>query len=132
MAAEKHSIHDRDIQLLIGNILRYGVYISLLLTLIGGVINLWHHGGEHIGDTYKVFHEKDDSMWQYIKEAAHGAFSGKGIAIASCGILVLLFTPTLRLLCSLWGFIMEKDKMYILITLIVLTIIAISINGGLG
>jgi hypothetical protein len=47
------------------------------------------------------------------------------------GVIVPIATPIPRILYSLIGFILEKDRLYIGITMVVLPVMLISIFGGL-
>ena len=51
--ANKENIKDKDIQLILGTLLRAGVIISMAIVLIGGVIFLIHNKG--VITDYKVF-----------------------------------------------------------------------------
>lgn len=55
----------------------------------------------------------------------------KAKGIIELGVMVLIATPILRIFFSLIGFILEKDRLYIGITLIVLLVMMFSIFGGL-
>lgn len=118
--------------MVISKVLRYGVYLALLFAGIGGVIYLYRHGHEPVGDQYVRYVEHDDNFFDYIGQMCKGIFDGKGKDVIKLGIVALLATPTVRVLFSLLGYTLEKDKMYIVITLIVLAIISISVMGGLG
>ena len=125
-------IKDSDIQLAISKVLRYGVYSALFFAGIGGVVYLYRHGNEQVGSQYKRFVEKDDRFFDYVHRVYTGTVQGKGRDVIALGILLLLATPTVRVLFSLLGYTLEKDKMYIVVTLVVLAIIAVSVMGGLG
>lgn len=49
------------------------------------------------------------------------------IAITQLGLLVLLATPVMRVATSVVGFALERDRLYVVVTLIVLTILLTSI-----
>lgn len=121
---------DKDLALIIGNIMRWGVIISLALTLLGGVIYLFSHAYETV--SYTQFVESDYSVLEILRNTFTGVLRLDGEALIILGILLLFATPVIRVVFSLIGFILEKDKLYILITLIVLAIIFISISGGLA
>lgn len=121
---------DKNLAIVIGNIMRWGVIVSLSLTFLGGVIYLLAHPNEII--SYKEFVEADYSIAEIFSKTFSGVLSFDGEALIIFGILLLFATPVIRVLFSLIGFILEKDKLYILITLIVLAIIFISISGGLA
>lgn len=123
------NIKDKDLALIIGNIMRWGVIISISITIIGGIIFLMRHGSEPIA--FGKFREADHSILFILKSIGNGVVSVKGRWIIMLGILLLFATPFIRILFSLLDFIVQKDGTYIIITLIVLAIICISISGGL-
>lgn len=123
-------VKDKDLQYVIGNLLRWGVWSSMAIALLGGSIYLYRHGQEIVN--YPRFEEQDHDMLSILKDIFHGIASGHGRAIIMLGIILLFATPVMRVIFSLIGFALEKDKLYVLITLIVLMIIFVSIQGGLG
>jgi len=125
---QKNSFTDRTLQLIIGNLLRYGVWLALSVGAIGGIVYLVKHGRETIH--YASFTENDKSIGQLIHEMATGVRSGSGTAIIFLGIILLFLTPALRLLLSFISFLIEKDYLYVFITFIVMLIIGISISLG--
>ncbi len=118
---------DRDMQVIIGWILRIGVVISMSVVFIGGVIYLYHHG--HDTPEYRVF-----TGVPYFIRTTTGIFNGvlnfSGQAIIQTGIILLIATPIIRVAFSAVGFIAEKDYLYTVITLIVLLILVASIFSG--
>jgi uncharacterized membrane protein len=44
----------------------------------------------------------------------------RGLAIAQVGIICLLLTPIIRVALSIIGFAMERDRVYVVITSVVL------------
>ena len=55
---------------------------------------------------------------------------GEGMAIIQLGILMLIFTPLMRIIFALIGYLKEKDYTYVIISSIVLAIMAISFFTG--
>jgi len=125
------TIKDKDISLIIGQILRWGVYLSLSVAVIGGIIYLTAKG-DHMSMQHRLFIEKDENLLQLVKETLKGVVHGDGLSIIELGILLLIATPLTRVIFSLWAFKQENDRMYVLITFIVLTIIFVSILTGFG
>ncbi|SDE02895.1 Uncharacterized membrane protein [Mucilaginibacter pineti] len=125
----KHFFADKDIEQFIGLQLRYGVIISSLIVLIGGLIYLSQSGQLQL----PPYHQFTGTRAGYTNfgEILTGAIGMRAKAIIQLGVLVLIATPILRIAFSLIGFVLEKDKMYILITTIVLTVMMVSIFGGL-
>jgi uncharacterized membrane protein len=56
-----------------------------------------------------------------------GLLALRPIAIAQLGVLVLLATPVMRVVASVVGFALEGDRLYVGITLVVLTVLLLSI-----
>lgn len=122
---------EKDISLIIGQILRWGVYLALFVALLGGVIYLSSEE-DHSSVQYGTFKEEDRNLLVLIKDTFRGVIHGDGRSIIVLGILLLIATPLARVVFSLWAFKSEGDRMYVMITLIVLLIIFISILTGFG
>jgi uncharacterized membrane protein len=121
---------DTDIQSLIGKVLRAGMGISISIVFIGGVFYIYRHG--HAITDYKKFKGVPDFV-QHASGLFNGAVQLKGQAIIQLGIILLIATPILRVIASAIGFVLERDYMYVGISLLVLFIIFISlINGHVG
>ncbi|KRD10647.1 hypothetical protein ASE21_11235 [Flavobacterium sp. Root901] len=124
----KEKFGEKDFQSIIGNLLRYGVWISLSVAFIGGIIYLMHHGNDV--EDYSVFKENDQNIFEVIKTVFNGVASGSGEYLIFFGVILLFLTPVFRVLLSLFSFIIEKDYLYVVITLIVIMIIITSISFG--
>lgn len=119
---------EKDFQKLIGNLLRYGVWMSLAVALSGGVIYLTGHAQETVH--YGTFTENDRSIFEVIADVLSGVSRADGVSIIFLGVLLLFLTPVLRMVLSLFSFIKEKDTKYVCITLLVMGIIGMSIALG--
>jgi len=51
------------------------------------------------------------------------------IACAQAGLLVLIATPVVRVMASVVGFVLERDRLYAAITIVVLAILLVSLFG---
>jgi len=126
---------ERDMELLIGKLLRYGVMLACGITLFGGVIYLFQNHGA----TMEHYKPTPDGMpfpgvEYYLRELSTiipRVLSFDGAAIIQLGVCVLIATPILRVAFSVVGFLIEKDYMYVVITLIVLSIIIANMLLGL-
>ena len=119
---------EKDFQTIIGNLLRYGVWISLSVAFIGGIVYLMHHGSDI--ENYSVFKENDRNIFEVISTVYQGVLQGNGEYLIYFGIILLFLTPVLRVIFSLFSFFLEKDYLYVVITLIVILIIITSISFG--
>jgi uncharacterized membrane protein len=125
----KKLLVDRDIELFIGQLLRTGVVTASIIVLLGGIAYLSQQGAASVPD-YTYFVGEGAGFTTF-----HGIFQGvralQATEIIQLGVLILIATPVLRITFSLFAFALEKDKLYVVITLIVLGIILFSMFGGL-
>ncbi len=112
---------------IIGNLLRAGLIISALIVLIGGGVYLSRHGSDL--PNYRIFRgEPSDlrSVWGILRNAS--TFQGRGII--QFGLLVLIATPVLRVAFTVVSFGLQRDRVYVGVTLIVLAVLIFSIAGA--
>jgi len=121
------SVKDKDIQVIIGWILRVGVATSMILVFIGGIFFVYRHGYS-IPD-YRTFKGVPVFIHDF-GGIINGVITFKGQAIIQLGIILLIATPIIRVAFSAVGFLLEKDYLYTFITLIVLLIILASMISG--
>ncbi len=119
-------LKDIDIKLAIAWVLRIGVFLSIAIVFFGGAIYIYRNGYA-IAD-YHTFKEVPDFV--QLGGIINGILTFKGRAIIQAGIVLLVATPVIRVVFSAIGFILEKDYLYIGITLLVLLIIFISMLSG--
>jgi uncharacterized membrane protein len=118
---------DQEVENILGNLLRTGVIIAATVVLLGGIIYLLSHGS-YLPD-YRVFRGEPAGLRSIIgilKEVI--SFSPQ--AVIQLGLLLLIATPVTRVILSIYGFMHQKDRTYIIITLIVLMILLYSLSGG--
>jgi uncharacterized membrane protein len=121
---------DTDMQLLLGQVLRAGTVVSICVVFFGGIIYLTRHG--HAVANYSVFKGIPDFV-SHAKGLFDGVLNFRGQPIIQIGIILLIATPILRVVFSAIGFALERDYMYVGISLLVLFIICFSmINGHAG
>jgi Predicted membrane protein len=119
---------DRDLQKIIGTLLRFGVVTASIIALIGGIIYLSVHGME-MRPVYNTFHG-EPSAYTSFAGIMDKVFSLDARGIMQLGAVVLIMTPILRVVCSLFSFAIEGDRMYVVITLVVLSVILFSMFSG--
>lgn len=125
---QQEKFGEKDFQNIVGNLLRYGVWTSLSVAFIGGIVYLMGHSTDI--ENYSVFHENDRNIFEVIGDIYNGVIQGKGESLIFFGIILLFLTPVFRVLLSLFSFLLEKDYLYVVITLIVILIILISVSFG--
>lgn len=127
MSTGRGNFKDKDMQAVIGWVLRLGVIVSMLVVVVGGVIYLYRHGGETVN--YRQFSGVPAFVHSF-HGIIGGILSGRGRAIIQAGIILLIATPVMRIVFSAIGFILEKDYLYTGITLLVLCIIIAGMLSG--
>lgn len=120
---------DRDIELFIGQVLRVGVVTASSIALLGGIAYLAQQGAASVPDYSQFMGE--GAGYTSFRGIFRGVATGNATEIIQLGVLVLLATPILRIFFSLVAFAVEKDRLYVVITAIVLGIILFSMFGGL-
>lgn len=119
---------DKQLQSVIGNVLRYGVLSALTVTILGGIILLLKDSQQTV--SFSTFVEKDQNLFVVFKTILSGLKEWNGESIIFLGVLLLFLTPALRLVLSLFSFFLEKDTLYVIITLIVISVIILSLSFG--
>ncbi|WP_321475847.1 DUF1634 domain-containing protein [uncultured Paludibaculum sp.] len=114
---------DEKLQHLISATLRGGVLVAASIGLIGGALYLLSSppvvafGTFHGAAT--PFASPSEVLRLALTSQAEDPHA-RGLAIAQLGILCLLLTPILRVAFSIFGFVLERDRVYVLITTAVL------------
>lgn len=121
-------VTDYDMQQLIGQVLRYGVLLSGSVAIIGGILYLVQRGS---GIPHYTEFSGEPAGYTSLTGIIKGLASGSATEIIQLGVVILIATPIIRIAFSLVAFAMEKDRLYIFITFIVLIIILGSMFGGL-
>jgi uncharacterized membrane protein len=109
---------------MLGNLLRWGVILSAVVVLAGGALYLVQHGMDQ--PDYRKFHGTQGeltSVTGIVREAA--ALHSRGMI--QLGLLLLVLTPVARVVLSAAGFLLERDWMYLAITLIVMAVLFYSL-----
>ena len=125
----KNFFADKDIQLILGTLLRVGVISSMIVVFAGGLIYLFSNHSYLID--YAKF-DRDKSGLSSIAAIFSGLMTMDGASIIQFGTLLLIFTPIARVVFSIFSFLIERDYLYVLIGLMVLSIILYSLTDKLA
>jgi uncharacterized membrane protein len=118
---------DTQIDTIIGNLLRIGVVVASATILVGGMIYLIRHGAAQ--PNYRVFHGEPSNL-RNLTGIAQDAFSFSGRGLIQLGLLLLIATPVARVIFSVMAFTVQRDRIYVIVTLIVLVILLYSLVGS--
>ena len=121
----EHEQGDRRMESIIGILLRLGVLLSGGVVLFGAIVYLIRNGSAVLPD-YKSFHGETAQL-STVEGILAGCREFRGRAIIQLGVLLLIATPVARVVFAVAAFALEKDKLYVVITLIVLAILMFSL-----
>lgn len=119
--------NDERVEKILGTLLQTGVIISGAVVLVGGVLYILRYG--RVPVHYENFVAERASL-RSATAVGKDALHGDGRAIIQFGLLLLIATPVARVLFSMIAFGLEKDRLYVVLTLIVLVILLLSLFGG--
>lgn len=120
MRKHLHKPEDRDLEIIMGNLLRFGVLLAAIIVVAGAVVYLQQHSFDK--SRYTSFTGEPERLTEY-KRIWQTAFQGRGRSILQLGLLFLIATPIARIVFSIVGFVLEKDVLYTIITCIVLIVV---------
>jgi uncharacterized membrane protein len=114
---------ERDISYL----LIIGLILSLILEIIGIIVFYHVYGNLDVSENGRMFIHAEN-FFNFIYRLFEGEYApDKAILMMVLGISILILTPYLRVIMSVFYFIRERNIKYIGITLFVLIILTISL-----
>jgi len=126
MNGENRAMTDEKMELIIGNLLRVMVSISAVFVAAGGALYLIRHGLE--APDYGVFVGVPKDL-RNILDVIAVAGDIKSLGIIQLGLLLLIATPVVRVIFSVFAFLVERDSLYVLVASIVLAVLLLSLTG---
>lgn len=127
MPGLRHAWTDQEIDLVIGGILRIGVALAALVVLAGGTLYLIRHGFEM--PDYRAFRGEPTDLCT-ITGILRDVRLFRARGFIQLGLLLLIATPIIRVLFTILAFALQRDRTYVMVTLIVLAALLFSLAGG--
>ena len=124
--ALKDAWNDQKIEDIIGNLLRIGVGTAAAVVLVGAAAYLVRHGFGHAN--YRVFRGEPSDL-RTLRGIVRAAVGLHPRGIIQLGLVLLIATPVARVAFSVFAFAVERDRMYMVFTLMVLGILILSLAG---
>jgi uncharacterized membrane protein len=115
---------DQRLEGLIGNLLRVGVLLAAGVVTIGGLLYLFQHADERVD--YHHFVSGPESL-STIGGVARSAAKFRSEGLIQLGLLMLIATPIARVLFAVFGFALERDWLYVAVSLIVFIVLVTSL-----
>jgi uncharacterized membrane protein len=111
---------DHRIENMMGRLLQIGVLVASTVVLIGGLLYLKVHAGT-LKD-YRIFTSEPASL-RHPAALFRLLRTGDAAAIVQLGVLLLIATPIARVVFAAIGFAVERDRLYVAISLAVLAVL---------
>ena len=108
-------------------LLRAGVGAAAAIVLIGATCFLIRHAG--VRTDYRVFRSEPAEL-RVVSAIVKGVVALQCRELIQFGLLILIGTPIARVAFSVFSFVLQRDYVYTVITLIVLAILFYSLTIG--
>ncbi|MEH2285682.1 MAG: DUF1634 domain-containing protein [Nostoc sp.] len=118
---------EQQLEYLLSNLMKYGVLIASAVVLLGGILYLIHHGNEPA--EYHFF-RGEPSEFRSPVGVVKAALSGSDRGMIQLGLLLLIATPIVRVFLSLLTFLLQREFIYVIVTLLVMASLTYSLVGA--
>jgi uncharacterized membrane protein len=103
------------------------VLVASLVVLVGGILYVRAHVGSW--PDYHTFRSEPENLRQ-IAGVGRGVVAGNPASIIILGVLLLIATPVTRVAFAVVAFAMERDKLYVAVSLLVLAVLLFGFIGS--
>ncbi|MFP2927941.1 DUF1634 domain-containing protein [Pyxidicoccus sp. 3LG] len=117
-------------ELLISDLLRYGVLASLSLVTLGTLVTFLRHPDYLVSSEALQRLTAPHPVPHGLREVLAGAMAARGQSFVMAGLLVMMGVPVMRVALSLLIFRQQKDRLYVAITTTVLGLLVLSFVLG--
>ncbi len=132
--AEATSRLPHRVEIIVSDVLRWGVAASLVLLVIGTLLCFlgsvdYGSGGGSAADLQRLI-RPDANLAFNFHWFFHGLVHLQGPAIVVAGLLMLIATPVARVLISIFAFVIDRDWPFVAITTVVFILLVLSVVIG--
>jgi uncharacterized membrane protein len=121
--------HDAEwrMEQLVGRLLQVGVLTAAVLVLAGGLVLLWQHGGATAD--FREFVGVPEQL-RTVLGSARAALALDGHGLVQLGIILLIATPVARVAMTLVAFVIQRDRIYVALSAVVLVVLLYGLAWG--
>ena len=127
MSQPKRPWSDEKMEQIIGTLLISGVIAAALIVLVGGVFYLIRYGATF--PHYAVFRGEPSGL-RSVSGIITDALCFRIHSVIQLGLLLLIATPVARVAFCLLAFALQRDRTYVIVTLIVFAVLIYSLAGS--
>jgi uncharacterized membrane protein len=120
---------DHRVEQIVGRLLQIGVLISAAVVIIGGAALLAQHG--RTAADFSVFRAAPSGL-QTVSGIVRAALSLDSRAIVQLGLVLLIATPVARVAMTLVAFMLQRDRLYVALTALVLALLLYGLLWGVA
>lgn len=124
MQPRNSKFDDQRMDTIMGRLLQVGVLLASAVVLAGGAFYVHAHLGKTVD--YRTFAGEPFGL-RTPKGLWHLLMQGDAAAIIQAGIILLIATPVARVVFAVIGFTIERDRLYVAVSLTVLAVLMASI-----
>ena len=118
---------DEQVEQGLGLLLRGGVILAAAIVFMGGIVYLIRYGATI--PNYHLFRGEPADL-RSVSGIIKDVFSFRSRGLIQFGFLLLIATPVARVVFSIVAFALQGDRLYAIITLLVLAVLIYSLAGG--
>jgi uncharacterized membrane protein len=118
---------DHAVEQVIGRLLQIGVFASAAVAIAGAILVLIQHGSA--APAFTEFRAAPGHLTS-IGGILRGVRDMRSESIVQLGIVLLIMTPMLRVAFTLVAFVLQRDRVYVVITSLVLALLLYGLVFG--
>jgi uncharacterized membrane protein len=118
---------DHQVEQIIGRLLQVGVLVSAAVVVVGAIALITRHGHE-VAD-FRLF-RPELSPLRSVAGIVRRASRFDSRAVVQFGLLLLIATPVARVALTLVAFALQRDRVYVAITALVLALLLFGLVWG--
>jgi uncharacterized membrane protein len=120
-------VTDLAVEQVIGRLLQIGVLLAAAVVAVGGAMLLFQYG--RAPAQFAVFRGEPPEL-RSVGAILRGVAARDSRAVVQLGLVLLVATPVARVALTLAAFVVQRDRMYIAITALVLALLLYSLVWG--